>query len=143
MVAFRTPSHHHVSNAGRFLTAAFGLLTLFGSVSASALPAPPELTTNVVDLQSSYTFNCYSPGKACRGSGDTSGGGSSTEGCTPISANGCSQYSFNGGGQFKLCVYDNRGCTGNTVTSVNGGSVTCLGIQGAGGYKVIRRDTNC
>lgn len=34
------------------------------------------------DLQSARHFNCYIPGQACRGTGNISGGGSNSIGCT-------------------------------------------------------------
>lgn len=50
----------------------------------------------------------------------------STIGCSKVSNKGIVKYSYDGVGMFKLQGYDNLDCTGNTIVSVNGGSVTCL-----------------
>ena len=87
---------------------------------------PAEVARAALDKRANWSFNCYSPGMACRGMGATSAGGSNTVHCSPISSRGCSQYSFNGGGVFRLTGYLNRQCTGEEIIRVNGGSVTCL-----------------
>ena len=103
--------------------------TLLISPATFATPVsenPAAVARINLDKRANWSFNCYSPGKACRGMGDTSGGGSQPVGCSPIFSRGCSQFSFNGGGVFKLTGYLNRQCTGEQIISVNGGSVSCI-----------------
>ena len=107
-----------------------------GEILHSAREAAP-------DLQSTWHFNCYSPGQACRGTGNTSGGGSGSVGCSPIDSRGCSQYSFDGGGQFKLCLFSDGECT-NEFESVDGGKVTCIVLGTVPhSWKVVLRGHSC
>jgi len=131
------------------------VLALAAPISASAVPAPDsyglqvreEVNTTLAELDDrqapAWTFNCYSSSQACRGMGATSGGSSSTLGCSPIDANGCNQFSFDGGGNFLLCIYDETGCTGEVVTSVNGGKVTCLSTTNGASWLVANADESC
>ncbi|UDD59300.1 hypothetical protein AFCA_006722 [Aspergillus flavus] len=107
------------------------VILLLPVTAASPISAnPADIALSSLEKRDRYMFNCYSPGRACRGTGDTSGAGESPAGCSPINANGCSQFSFNGGGQWRLTGYLNRQCTGQEIIRVNGGSVTCLQAPG-------------
>lgn len=105
---------------------------------------PKTVREPASELQSSWNYNCYSSGQPCSGNtGNTKGGGSNTVGCSPISGNGCSQYSFNGGGEYKLCMYSDNGCS-DLIESVNGGVVSCIVLGTAPhSWKTIIRDNNC
>lgn len=87
---------------------------------------PAAAAVATLEKRASWKFNGYSDGQACRGTGNTSGGGSSPVGCSPIDSRGITRYSYDGGGQFRLTGYLNRQCTGEEIIRVNGGSVTCL-----------------
>ena len=124
-------------------------LALAAPISASAVPTSPrsletrETSNSTLAKRANWTFNCYNAGQACRGTGSTSGGGSGTAGCSPISASGCTQYSYDGAGDWLLCVYNEPNCAGEVVASVNGGKVTCLEIENASGYLIGNADEGC
>ena len=131
------------------------ILALAGSTFSSAVPATSDLivdrdplnvhrSADSLEARAKWKFECYSEGKACRGTGDTSGGGKATAECSKISDVGCTRYSFDGGGEFKLCVYDEDNCAGEVVQDgPNGGSVTCLDIENPSGYLVTNLDEGC
>jgi hypothetical protein len=103
-------------------------LTAFAPLAATAPISdnPAALARTTLEKRASWTFNGYSDGQACRGRGNTSGGGSSAVSCSPVDSRGITRYSYNGGGQFRLTGYLNRQCTGEEIIRVNGGSVSCL-----------------
>ncbi|OBT73204.1 hypothetical protein VF21_08723 [Pseudogymnoascus sp. 05NY08] len=116
---------------------------LIGVLSVGAYAVPLEAAPA---LQSSFIYNCYSPGQACSGNtGDTRGGGHGAQSCSPISAVGCSQYSYNGGGQFKLCQYSDADCGTIVESGPNGGAVTCVVFPGTRprSWKVVIHDQAC
>ena len=96
------------------------------TLAAPITDNPASVARATLDKRVNWSFNGYSAGQACRGLGNTSGGGSSNQGCSPIDSRGVTQYSYNGGGAFKMTGYLNAQCTGEELVSVNGGSVTCL-----------------
>jgi hypothetical protein len=102
--------------------------TAFAPLAAAAPISdnPAALACATLEKRASWTFNGYSDGQACRGRGNTSGGGSSAVSCSPVDSRGITRYSYNGGGQFRLTGYLNRQCTGEEIIRVNGGSVSCL-----------------
>lgn len=111
----------------------------------------PELSYNITGgdtpdsplLQTLWSFECYSASKACRGTGDTSAGSHSKQGCTSITAAGCTRYTYNGGGEFKLCLFRAANCGGNLLTSVNGGRVTCIDESSPQSYKIVPYASAC
>lgn len=109
---------------------AFTSMVFLSAVFASAVPIsenPSYTALSTLEQRAvKWSFNCYSASQACRGMGNTSGAGSSTQKCQPIDGRGCSRYSYNGGGKFKLVGYLGPSCTDEDIVSVNGGSVTCL-----------------
>lgn len=120
---------------------------------ACALPAPNETAVFSPDV-SAWDFSCYNG--ACIGnvgtSGDTRGGGTSLPSKVGMVMAGCTQYSYVGSGTWKICIYDappdpndSSECTGDLLTSVNGGTVTCLaiGVPNQGCYKIIAADGDC
>src|SRR4051812_37998643 len=109
--------------------------------TAHASPATP-----VSDLQSSWGYDCYSPGQACGDhTGVTRGSGTGTRGCSSINSKGCSQYSFNGGGQYKLCQYSSSNCGNLFESGPDGGTVSCVvfGATKAKSWKVVARGHDC
>ncbi|KAJ5660980.1 uncharacterized protein N7484_000352 [Penicillium longicatenatum] len=123
-------------------SALFGITQAF-PLSEQSNTTSANLISDSTLLQTTWSFNCYSASKACRGTGNTSGGSSSKHACASIAAAGCTRYTFNGGGEFKLCLYEETDCGGTLLTSVNGGSVTCLDLDSPKSFKVVIRDTDC
>ncbi|KAB8067716.1 hypothetical protein BDV29DRAFT_163080 [Aspergillus leporis] len=132
-VFFNCPaSDQHYLNALALFLAPF-------TVSFPISENPAGVARARLEKRVTWSFNCYSPGQACRGRGDTSGGRESPGGCSPISFNGCARFSFNGGGEFRLTGYPNRQCTGQEIIHVNGGSITCIDAPGNwSGYFVTK-----
>lgn len=123
------PRVHHASLAA--LVCSFLMASGVGAIPRAEVPgfsAREADPYKVLPTQSSWTFNCYSPGQPCRGTGNTAGGGRGTTGCNPIDSRGCSQYSFDGGGIFKLCLYTDGACS-QRYECVNGGKVSCIVVN--------------
>lgn len=119
----------HVPYGARMILCSLAWAVVLFSPATFAAPIsenPAEVARVALEKRANWSFNCYSPGQACRGMGATTGGGAAGVACSPISAQGCSQFSYNGGGEWRLTGYLNRQCTGERIIDVNGGSVTCL-----------------
>ena len=64
--------------------AAMAILLLPITATSPISANPADVALSSLEKRDSYTFNCYSPGQACRGTGDTSGGGESQAGRSAI-----------------------------------------------------------
>ncbi|KAI9702406.1 MAG: hypothetical protein M1836_000885 [Candelina mexicana] len=73
-------------------------------------------------------------------------GGKSTQTCNAFSGNEdvvIKGYTYDGDGKFKLCLYGQRDCGGGFKEGVNGGKVTCVGVDSAKAYKIINVGGDC
>lgn len=103
----------------------------------------PAFVTPVSKLQSSWTFKGYA-GTACNAAAPVQAGSTGSSGCSSTGATTVINFTYNGGGQFKLCLWSTADCSGDVVTSVNGGFVTCIGAGAdVHGYSVVNRGSDC